>query len=419
VGSGLATNADGSVVMAGGITHSVDLGGGPLSEQFAIDAFVAKYDAEGKHLWSQSFGMGGNNHAFTVATDSAANVILGGKFSEAINFGGETLTSAGLYDAFIAKLDPSGKHLWSKRFGDSTHDDVLTTTADKDGNIVLSGTFRGMINFGGADMFANCSAQGDLFVVKLDPQGNHLWSKSFCSNGVVKSTGAGIDGQGNIFLAGELDGAVDFGGGVLTSEIGDAFAVKFAPSGDHLWSHKFGTSSSQGATGVVVDKNGDAFVLGYFGGELDFGGITVTGSDGSDVFVVKLKGAGGKPVWAKGFGKENGQFSQSLAIDGGGNVVLSVQFEGSIDFGGGTFSTPPEGGTVNHGAIAKLSGADGSHIYSKHLAGFNVVGLVVASDLSDNTFVTALFGGPVDFGLGPISSSDPSGNGFFLVKFQP
>ncbi|HLM76156.1 MAG TPA: hypothetical protein VK459_25795, partial [Polyangiaceae bacterium] len=422
LGSGLATNADGSVVMVGGITHSVDLGGGPLSEQFAIDAFAAKYDAEGKHLWSQSFGMGGNNDAYTVAADSAANVILGGKFSEAINFGAETLTSAGLYDAFIAKFDPSGKHLWSKRFGDSTHEDVLTTTADKDGNIVLSGTFRGMVNFGGADMFANCGAQGDLYVVKLDPQGNHLWSKSFCTSGVVKSRGAGIDGQGNIFLAGELDGAVDFGGGELAADIGDAFVVKFAPSGDHLWSSKFGTSSAQGAqgaSGIVVDKNGDAFVLGYFGGGLDLGGITLTASEGVDVVVVKLKGADGKPVWAKGFGKDNNQFSQSLAIDSGGNVVVSVQFEGSIDFGGGTFSTPTGGGTVNHGAIAKLSGVDGSHIYSKHLEGFNVGGLVVASDPSDNTFVTGGFGGPVDFGLGPIMTSDPSGGGFFLVKFQP
>jgi hypothetical protein len=172
------------------------------------------------------------------------------------------------------------------------------------------------------------------------------------------------------------------------------------------------------ASDIVVDKNGDAFVLGSFGGGLDFGGITLTSSEGADVVVVKLKGADGEPVWAKGFGKENNQFSQSLAIDSGGNVVVSVQFEGSIDFGGGTFSTPP-GPTVNHGAIAKLSGVDGSHIYSKHLEGFHVGGLVLASDIADNTFVTALFSGPVDVGLGPIMSSDPSGGGFFLVKFQP
>jgi hypothetical protein len=404
--------------MAGGITHSVDLGGGPLSEQFESDAFIVKYDAEGKHLWSQSFGMGGTSHALTVATDSAANVIIGGEFSETINFGAETLTTAGLYDAFIAKFDPSGKNLWSKRFGDTTYEDVLTTTADKDGNIILSGTFRGAINFGGDDMFANCSGQGDLYVVKFDPQGKHLWSKSFCMSGVVKSGGAAVDAQGNILFAGALDGAVDFGGGTLAGQDGDAFVVKFAPSGDHLWSYRFGESMLQGASGIVVDENGDALMLGYFAGVVDFGGATVTGSDGLDIFVVKLKGADGSPIWAKSFGKDNSQYSQSIALDTAGNVVVSVQFEGAIDFGGGTFSTPP-GPTVNYGAIAKLSGVDGSHIYSKQLAGSFIGGLVVASDVSDNTFVTALFGGPVDFGLGPITSSDPSGNGFFLVKFQP
>ena len=81
----------------------------------AADALVPR--------WSKQFGEASAKEiegAKAVATDAAGNVIIVGDLWGAANFGGGVLTTAGAQDVFIAKLDPNGKHLWSKRFGDAT-----------------------------------------------------------------------------------------------------------------------------------------------------------------------------------------------------------------------------------------------------------------------------------------------------------
>ena len=63
--------------------------------------FVAKFDAAGKHLWSQRFGDIGS---YAIAVDRADNVLVTGSFEGTVDFGGGTLTSAGFSDIFVAKI---------------------------------------------------------------------------------------------------------------------------------------------------------------------------------------------------------------------------------------------------------------------------------------------------------------------------
>src|SRR5690349_13691357 len=72
------------------------------------------------HLWSQRFGDASFQNGYSVATDPAGNVYIGGTFQGSVNFGGSTLTSLGSNDIFLAKFSPTGAHVWSKRFGDSS-----------------------------------------------------------------------------------------------------------------------------------------------------------------------------------------------------------------------------------------------------------------------------------------------------------
>jgi hypothetical protein len=65
-----------------------------------------------------------------VAVDGAGNVLLTGDFDGTVDFGGGPLTSAGSDDIFVAKLDAQGNHLWSKRFGDSYYQQADAVTVD-------------------------------------------------------------------------------------------------------------------------------------------------------------------------------------------------------------------------------------------------------------------------------------------------
>ena len=83
-----------------------------------------------------------------------------------VDFGGGVLTSAGLTDGFVAKLDPFGAHVWSKRQGDAMAQSVSGVAADGSG-VFATGTFAGVVTFGGASLTS--AGATDVMIAKLSP----------------------------------------------------------------------------------------------------------------------------------------------------------------------------------------------------------------------------------------------------------
>ena len=105
-------------------------------------------------------------------------------------------------------------------------------------------------------------------------------------------------------------------------------------TGDHLWSNRFGGTSSEYGHSVAIDSAGNVLVTGYFQGTADFGGGGLTSAGDLDVFVAKYD-ASGKHLWSKRFGGTSGDYGLSVAIDSAGNVLVTGYFQGTVDFGGG------------------------------------------------------------------------------------
>lgn len=283
-----AVDPSGSVLITGAFFGAVDLGGGLLASAGGKDGFVAKLSGSGQHEWSKRFGDSKYQEPLGVATDPDGNVIVTGVFSGDVDFGLGPLESAGDNDIFLAKLSPEGGALWAKRFGDEQTQQNAVVAVDAAGNILLAGSFSGTVNLGGQDLESDGSY--DVFLAKLDPSGGHLWSRRF--GNVEEQLGLAVtfDPSGNVLLAGYLDGAADFGGGPLASAGGDdVFLAKLDPGGNHLWSKRFGDADHQRVTAIATDAAGAVFITGNFAGSIDFGaGSLVAKSKMSDVFVAKL-----------------------------------------------------------------------------------------------------------------------------------
>jgi hypothetical protein len=420
VAQSVSAIAGGDVVVAGWYQGAVDFGGATLNSLPATiaDGFLARYHSDGTYVWAKRLGGSSEDQVNGVAADGSGNVIAVGYFYEGVDFGGGTLTSAGLSDIFVVKYSATGAHLWSKRFGSSTGDDrALAVAVDSASNVVVVGYFYGSVDFGGGALTSTTQGAPDIFVAKYSASGSHIWSKRIGGTSSEFPQSVAVDGSGNVLLAGRFYGTVDFGGGSLSSAgLGDIFVAKYSGSaGAHQWSKRLGAGGDDVAYGVAADSSGNVVVTGSFYGTVDFGGGGLVAPATCAAFAAKYSSTGSH-VWSKVYGgmDAGGEWGRGVATDANGNVLLTGITLGVVDFGGGfTFSN----GTKDI-YLVKLTSA-GSHVWSKRLADTqNGGGMSVAADSQASVYCAGQFGGTVNFGGGPQTSA-PSNQDAFLAKFAP
>jgi len=182
---------------------------------------------------------------------------------------------------------------------------------------------------------------------------------------------------------------------------------------NHNWSKRFGDTNSDQGVGIAVDGARNVLVTGQFGGTVDFGGGPLMSADANDIFVAKYD-ASGTHLWSKGFGGIDGSdIGFGIAVDGARNVLVTGTFGGPVDFGGGPLTSA--GGSDIFIATYDASGA---HVWSKRfgdLPGFDS-GFGIAVDEARNVLVTGVLVGTVDFGGGPLTSA--GGLDIFIAKFE-
>mgnify|MGYP002140569336 CR=1 FL=1 len=141
----LAVTTTGDVVIAGGCAGTVDLGGGALAGGADSDVCVARYDSAGKHRLSRRLGDNAAQSARAVALDDAGAIFLGGALAGTMTIDGTTLRSAGQKDAFLVKLDSTGKLVFGRSAGDGSDQEVQALRPDGEGGVVAAGSFVGSI----------------------------------------------------------------------------------------------------------------------------------------------------------------------------------------------------------------------------------------------------------------------------------
>jgi hypothetical protein len=410
---GVTIDRVGNVIITGTFDGAFELDKTHLASKGA-DIFLTKLDRGGASLWSKRFGDDSEQAPAGVAADTHDNVIVAGSFAGVIELGGPTLASTLGRDVFVAKLGPGGEHLWSKRFGDSFDQECRAVATDRADNIAITGTLYGTIDFGG-DPLADMGH--DLFVAKLGPSGEHLWSKRFGDTHLQDGFGVAFDSQGNVFVTGRYAGSVDFGGGPLTpaTMASRMFVAKLdAADGHHHWSRSFGEGPGPAiGTALAVNDEGDVLVTGSFAGSIDFGDGALHAAGGSDAFVVKLDGAGGAARWSKRFGDLADQQGTSIAVDAGGHVIVTGSFHGAIDIGLGPLESP--GGS--NAFLLKLA-PTGEPVWNKRFGEHKSArGAAAAVAHTGEVAVTGSFDGDADFGGGTLMSAGKSDG--FLAKYRP
>ena len=355
--SSIAVDSSSNVYMGGYFAGTADFDPGVgTSNRISAgvrDIFVSKLDSNGNFVWAKSMGGTNNDQGAAIAVDSSGNIHTMGFFQGTADFdpnaGAANLTSVGLDDIFVSKLDNSGNFVWAKSMGGTSIDNGYNIAIDVSGNVYTTGYYNGTADFDPGAGTANLTSMGsyDIFVSKLDINGNFAWAKSMGGTDFDYDYAIAVDSSGSVYTTGYFQGTADFDPGVgianlISAGLRDIFISKLDGSGNFVWAKSIGGANYDQGASIVLDSSGSIYTTGIFEGTADFdpgaGIANRTSVGGSDIFVSKLD-SNGNFAWAKSMGGTNYDVGLDIALDSIGNIYTTGYFQGTADFDPGAGTT--------------------------------------------------------------------------------
>jgi hypothetical protein len=384
--------------------------------------------------WAEGLGGSVYDYGYGITTDDSGYIYTTGYFQDTVDFDPSSaifnLVSEGGYDVFVQKLDASGKFIWAKSIGGTGADYAYSILTDQQGSSYTIGRYSSTVDFDPGSGTTSIKSRGstDIFILKLDRNGNFEWAKSMGGSLSDEGRCLAYDQKGGIYSIGHFNGTVDFDPGsgtnnIVSSGSYDVFIQKLDTSGKFIWAKNIGGSSADYGQSIAADSAGYIYLTGYFSGTADFDPSSstsnLTSNGGRDVFVEKLD-TSGTFEWAIHVGDKSNDYGEGVAVGPNGDVYGIGYFEGTVDFdpGSGTKSLTSAGSTDIF--ILKLD-SKGSFDWAVQNGGTNVdVGASICVNASGSVFSTGYFWGSGDFdpGSGTTTLKSAGGPDVYIQKLD-
>lgn len=264
---------------------------GSFDENLSGQILLIKTDSFGYVEWRNTYGDQFADQATSMQFSVDGNILVGGY--------SETVDSS--YQMLIMKLTLEGDVLWSKQFGGSEWEFNRQLVALPDGGCAAFG-----------QTYSYGSGDGDFYLVRVDADGNLLWTKTYGGVGLESGESISVSSDGGFYLSGYTE---SFGSGKK-----DIYVVKTDAAGSAIWSNAFGWSEDEFAYGsCTVASDGAVVVVGG----------TFSNSPGEGDFMMYKISSVGDSVKAVLQDGSTDEYWTDVFEDGAGNFVMVGYVEDS------------------------------------------------------------------------------------------
>ena len=199
-------------------------------------------------------------------------------------------------DIYLVRMDAQGEALWSKTYGGEGNDNGWAIVETEDGGFLITG-FTDSFGAGGMD----------IYLIRTDADGNVLWERTFGGSHSEFGWAMAATTDGGYVLAGQTD---SFGAGNK-----DGYLVKVNAEGEEIWSQTYGGPKEDRLFSIDQSSDG-GFVL--TGTTKSFG----VGNSQRDLYLVKTNSTG-ELVWTQVFGEEPDDVGHAVRQTADGGYIVT------------------------------------------------------------------------------------------------
>jgi hypothetical protein len=220
----------------------------------------------------------------------------------------------GVQDPWLARFDGAGNQLWLLQGGSTALDTAYAVAPDGAGGVFVAGETNGDMGFGGQ------VGSQDAWVVRFDAAGNGIWGLQLGTAAEELVFAAAEDGAGGVYLVGHTTGVMG------SSSFGshDAWVARFDAAGNQAWVRQYGSSQVDYAFGAAPDGAGGVYLVGQ-----TFAALAGTFWGGSDAWLAHYDGAGTQR-WARQLGSTGFDDGRAAAAYVAGGVYVAGSTDGNL-----------------------------------------------------------------------------------------
>jgi hypothetical protein len=339
----LAFEGDDALLVGGTVPEGASdfrIGGEAYENTNFADLFVARLDLDGSRLAGTSWSEGNSQVGVAMARVDDA-IYLTGTFCGSLTLddcGPATTTGCGDFDAFVARLGADLQCDMLRTYPAADFQQGYGIAANDEGDILLTGAFRGTLTFGGTAGELNTQVTAPVsegYVAKLDENGDGIWAHLVGPD--MALTGF-LDEEGDAFVSGGLAAPPTFlfRGGPQSHGGTDVFAARLGGAGTPRWAEMFGGAADDGGY-LGRDALGDR-IRGHFAGQVAFSSdVTLTGSPSAGL-LLGVSPASGAVISGNAItGTSAVSVAAASALGDGTELVLGY-FIDKVDIAGATLT---------------------------------------------------------------------------------
>ncbi len=353
--NGIAFDNSGNIFVAGQFSTTIKIGSVNLTGLGSSDGFVAKINPSGVVTWARRFGGTGSETVAGLRYSPSSNsVTLGGTFNGTMVIDATNTTSGGDLDIYVAQFDgTTGASNWVYSSPGAQADVLRGITMDASGNIYVTGGLCNNKDILGPFGLSSAGIY-DMFVAKLTSAGALSWARSLTGSGSEIGNHVAIDGSGNVCVLGTFDLGIGSRGSIarnlLPSTGGrDLFFARWSNSGVYE-SLKVSGGAGEDFTTSMVKQGSNLLVSGFAQNNANFFGHIISGSSLGDGFVSSLDSNANPRFISKTSGTDY-EITNGVAASNEGTPYFTGTYKGSATIMNISMSAS---GTTNDAFVGRI-----------------------------------------------------------------